>query len=180
MVVNVLLLYTAAPKKEAMKIKEGLLRGPLLCWDIYAMHLAEQAINFNRQIELDILKTFKEKFNWRIDIEKLFTEKDFEALVLTDTNQNIQWVNKGFTKMTGYPANFAKGKNPNFLQGADTSQRTKKVIREKLNSGKHFKEQILNYKKNGIPYNCQIEIYPIEDIDNKTIHHLAFEKEIKM
>ncbi|GAA4882442.1 hypothetical protein GCM10023311_00640 [Flaviramulus aquimarinus] len=25
------------------------LRGPLLCWDIYAMHLAEQAINFNKQ-----------------------------------------------------------------------------------------------------------------------------------
>lgn len=166
-------------KKEAMKTKERLLRGPLLCWDIYAMHLTEQAVNFNRETELGILKAFKEKFGWALDIEKIFAEKDFEALVLTDNNQNIQWVNKGFTKMTGYPANYAKGKKPNFLQGEGSSEQTKKAIRENLNRGRQFKEQIINYKKDGTPYNCEIEIYPIKD-NNKTTHYLAIEKEIGM
>ena len=163
-----------------MKTKEKLLRGPLLCWDIYSMHLTEQAINFNRAAELDILKAFKEKFNWSLDIEKILADKDFEALVITDNKQHIQWVNKGFTKMTGYPANYAKGKKPNFLQGEDSSEQTKKAIRKNLNSGIKFKEQIVNYKKDGTPYNCEIEIYPIKDNNDITIHHLAIEREIGM
>lgn len=163
-----------------MKTKERFSRGPLLCWDIYAMHLTAQATNFNREAELDILKAFKEKFNWLLDIEKIFTNKDFEALILTDNNQHIQWVNKGFTKMTGYPANYVKGKKPNFLQGEGSSEQTKRSIRKNLNSGKQFKEQIINYKKDGTPYNCEIEIFPIKDNNNKTIHHLAIEKKIGM
>ncbi|WP_052143787.1 PAS domain-containing protein [Wocania ichthyoenteri] len=163
-----------------MKTKERFLRGPLLCWDIYAMYLTEQTTNFNRETELDTLKAFKEKFNWSLNIEKLFTDKDFEALILTDNNQHIQWVNKGFTKMTGYPANYAKGKKPNFLQGEGSSEQTKRSIRKNLNNGKQFKEQIINYKKDGTPYNCEIEIFPIKDNNDKTIHHLAIEKEIGM
>ncbi|WP_298553684.1 PAS domain-containing protein [uncultured Algibacter sp.] len=156
------------------------LRGPLLCWDIYAMHLAEQAINFNKQIEVEFLKGFKEKFGWTLDIEKLLAENDYEALVLTNFNQEIKWVNKGFTKMTGYPANSTKGKKPNFLQGKDSSENTKKAIRTHLKSGKHFKVQIINYKKNGTPYNCEIKIYQLKDERNKTTHLLALENQITM
>ncbi len=163
-----------------MKTKERLLRGPLLCWDIYAMHLTEQAISFNRETELDVLKHFQKKFKWSLNIEKIFVEKDFEALVLTDNTQHIQWVNKGFTKMTGYPANYAKGKKPNFLQGKGSSEQTKKRIRKKLDSGKQFKAQIVNYRKNGTPYNCEIEIYPLKDNDNNTTHLLAFERAVEM
>lgn len=164
-------------KKEAMN-KSKPLRGPLLCWDIYGMHLAEQSINFNKQIEIDFLKAYKNKFGWVLNIEKLITENDFEALVLTDFNQEIKWVSKGFTKMTGYPANFAKGKKPNFLQGKDSSKEAVKSIRVSLKADKPFKEEIINYKKNGDAYKCEIKIYPLKDESNKTTHLLALEKQI--
>lgn len=154
------------------------LRGPLLCWDIYSIHLVEQAIHFNKQTEIAILKTYKKKFGWTLNIEKELTEKDFEAIVLTDFNQEIQWVNKGFTKMTGYPANYTKGKTPNFLQGEASSINSKKSFSENLLKGDSFKEEIINYRKNGKPYTCKIELYPLRDTNNAIVHFLALEKEV--
>lgn len=161
-----------------MKTKKKLQNPPLLCWDIYAMHLSQQAQHFNKQTEISFLKELKEKYGWLIDVEEILNNNDFEALVLTNINQEIFWVNKGFTKMTGYPANYAKGKKPNFLQGKETSITSKKSFRENLIKGDFFKEEIINYKKNGKPYTCKIEVYPLRDINNAIVHFLALEKEI--
>ena len=165
----------AALKKEVMKTFKKVLRTPLICWDIYAMHLSSQAKNFNKQTEIEILKEFQQKFNWCLDIETLLESSEFEALVLTDNNQNIKWVNKGFTKMTGYPANYTIGKKPNFLQGEQSSSKTRKNIRTQLQSGHSFKEEIINYRKDGKPYKCEIKIYPLKDESNEIVHHLALE-----
>lgn len=170
----------SAQKKEVMEINKNSLRTPLKCWDIYSMHLIEQAQNFNRQTEIEILKEFKQKFNWYFDIENLLKSKQFEALVLTDFNQNIKWVNKGFTRMTGYPANYTIGKKPSFLQGKKSSDVSLKNIREKLKQGVAFKETVINYRKNGEVYNCAIEIYPLKGFENDVKHFLALEKEIKL
>ena len=59
-------------------------------------------------------------------------QEDYDALVLTDTSQNILWVNDGFKNMTGYTKKFAIGKRPSFLQGEKTSTSIKKELRDKL------------------------------------------------
>jgi PAS domain S-box-containing protein len=37
------------------------------------------------------------------------------AVVITDSSGNIEWVNPAFTKLTGYSSNEAIGKNPRIL-----------------------------------------------------------------
>ncbi len=162
-----------------MKINKKILRPPLKCWDIYSMHLLQQAQHFNKQAEISILEEFKKKYGWSIDVEKTLKDNNFDAIVLTDFNQDIYWVNKGFTKMTGYPANYAKGKKPNFLQGKSSSESKRKSFREHLKKGHRFKEEILNYKKDGKPYNCEIDVYVLHDSNNTISHYLALEKEVK-
>jgi PAS domain S-box-containing protein len=156
------------------------LRAPLLCWDIYGMYLSEQAKTFNKQIEIAFLKDCKERFGWTVNIEALLTENKFEALVLTDANQDIKWVNKGFSKMTGYPAKFAIGKKPSFLQGEKSSTETRKSIKTQLKLGNHFREEIINYKKDGTPYKCEISVYQLKDHSEKTTHFLALENTLAM
>lgn len=163
-----------------MRTKTKLRHGPLLCWDIYAMHLLEQAQNFNKQTEIEVLKMYQNKFDWSSDVEMILTKNDYEAIVLTDLSQDIQWVNKGFTKMTGYPANHAKGKKPSFLQGEASSEASLSTLRSNIKKGIQFKAQIINYRKNGEPYNCHIEIYPLKDADQNITHLLALENEIKI
>lgn len=163
-----------------MKTNSHTLEGPIKCWDIYSMYLAEQAINFNRQTEIEMLKQFKKTFNWTFDIETVLTDHVYEALILTNFTQEIQWVNKRFTKMTGYSTKFAKGKNPNFLQGKNTSPQALNNIRGYLKKGIHFKETIDNYRKNGEIYHCNIEVYPLKDANKIITHFLALEHEIRL
>ena len=76
-------------------------------------------IKFDSKILNDIeqVKSFAKKSKWKNKIDGIFQNQDFEALVITDINQKILWVNNGFTEMTGYSKKFAINKTPNFLQG---------------------------------------------------------------
>ncbi len=152
--------------------------GPLKSWDIYSVSLDRQAQEFIRNTEIAILNEFKARFNWSVDIEELLKNNAFEALVLTNTKQEIEWVNKGFVKMSGYPINFSKGKQPKFLQGEASSKEALNTIRENLKQESHVKERVINYRKNGEQYICDIEIFPIRDREDKLSHLLALEKEV--
>lgn len=86
------------------------------------------------------------------------------SVVITDASGRIEYVNAGFTKMTGYPAHEAQGKKPGaLLQGPHTDARTVERIREKLRARQPFYEQILNYTKKGEPYWISLSINPIFD-----------------
>lgn len=104
-------------------------------------------------------------------------QEDYDALVLTDTSQNILWVNDGFKNMTGYTKKFAIGKRPSFLQGEKTSTSIKKELRDKLAFNHTYSGSIINYRKNGQLYLCKITILPIYNLDDKLKYYLAIEKD---
>ena len=107
-------------------------------------------------------------------------QKDYDALVLTDKKQKIVWVSGGFSNMTGYSKTFAIGKKPSFLQGEKTSLSVKKQIDYSLKSNNTFDGSVINYKKNGSLYNCQIVISPLYNSKQEVKYYLAFEKEIPL
>ncbi len=102
---------------------------------------------------------------------------DYDALVLTDISQNILWVNDGFKNMTGYTKKFAIGKKPSFLQGEKTSTIVKKQLRESLAFNHTYCGSIINYRRNGELYLCQITILPIYNLDEKLKYYVAIEKD---
>lgn len=81
--------------------------------------------------------------------------------------------------MTGYSESFARGRNPRFLQGKDTCSETKERIRLQLKEGKSFKESVINYRKNGSSYRCELEIFPLKNPLGDIKAYLAVEKEVK-
>ncbi|WP_136480908.1 PAS domain-containing protein [Cognatitamlana onchidii] len=158
-----------------MKTKQG----PLKSWDIYAMYLSNQSKSFRINEDIKTLSIFKDKYNWNFNISSTLHDIEFDAIVLTSANREIAWVNRGFTKMTGYPIKLAIGKKPSFLQGEQTSKASLGRIRKRLKDGSPFTEYILNYKKNGSLYKCELNIYPIKNYENTITHFIAFEKELK-
>lgn len=151
---------------------------PLKCWDIFSqfsVSLPKSIIQDNRRDELNQLLFFAKKYNWENDLKTILKSNSYEALVLTDVSKNILWVNDGFTKMTGYSKEFARNKQPSFLQGKN-SEKKRAVIRKKLSKHLPFKEIIVNYKKDGTPYNCEIHVIPLKT--NKTTHYLALERAV--
>ncbi len=151
---------------------------PILSWDIYAVFLKEHASKHKLAFDSKALQAFHKKHKWTINVSELLAHHPYDALVLTDIKQEIQWVNDGFNKMTGYSTKYAIGKKPNFLQGKETSPKNINSFRENLNKGIPFEETLINYRKNGDLYRCKIKIYPLADTNETITHYLAFENEL--
>tara|TARA_B100000780_G_scaffold273746_1_gene237721 strand:- start:432 stop:998 length:567 start_codon:yes stop_codon:yes gene_type:complete len=149
---------------------------PLISWDIFSKDYTLTLENLITESDIDFIKLFAQKAHWKNEIDGIFKDQDFEALIITDINQKILWVNNGFTKMTGYTKKYALNKTPNFLQGQKTLPETKKRIRGKLDELKPFTEIITNYKKDKTPYKCEVKIIPL--YTDKVTHFLAIEKKV--
>lgn len=152
---------------------------PLQSWDIFSEYLVFKAEEARKKADLSHLEVFKSKYQWDFDTKSILAE-DYTTIVVTDSLQNIAWVNAGFSEMTGYPKTFAIGKHPRFLQGAQTSQTTKNEIKKTLSIQKPVSKQLLNYKKDGTPYLCDIKIIPLFDTNGTLTHFMALEKKARV
>ena len=102
----------------------------------------------------------------------------YHALIVTDPNEYIQWVNAGFTRMTGYTSTEAAGRYPSFLQGKGTSAVSKRNIRSKITQRRVYCGTLLNYRKNQEPYRCLVRIFPIYNQSSELINFIAVENEL--
>lgn len=84
------------------------------------------------------------------------------SVVICSKDGLCEYVNPGFTKLTGYSAAEALGKKPGtLLQGPHTDRATIDRVRAKLAARQPFYEQVLNYTKTGVPYWISLSINPI-------------------
>jgi PAS domain S-box-containing protein len=152
--------------------------------------------NFKRQQKLfrslntdllqeDEFETLGQEFNNmaanRKELERLslVVNMTSSAIILTDKEGRIEWVNEGFTRSTGYTLEEAVGKKPGaLLQGPDTDPATVQRIREKLRSKQPFTEEILNYTKQGEPYWLSLNITPTLDQNGNVTQFIAVESDV--
>ena len=153
---------------------------PLASFDIHLTNFRKLNNQFITDNDISNLINILNASYWTSNITTRIFQKDYDALILTDKKQKIVWVSGGFSNMTGYPKTFAIGKKPSFLQGQKTSLSVKKQIGFELKNNNTFNGSILNYKKNGGIYNCQISISPLYNSKQEVKYFLAFEKEIPM
>lgn len=103
--------------------------------------------------------------NSRVD-----SEGEDIALVLTDSDGNIEWPNEEMEKICGYTTEDFNGNKPgHVLQGPLTNGYTVQMIREKLASKSSFDCTLVNYHADGHPYWVSLNIIPLifEDQSHK-------------
>ncbi|MDA0316411.1 MAG: PAS domain-containing protein [Bacteroidetes bacterium] len=151
---------------------------PLISWGMFSEHYFKKLNTSKKCMDLKKIKSFARKYGWENNIETLFKSVDFSAIILTDKNKKIKWVNDGFTDMTGYTKKEAIKKTAGFLQGPKTSKRKKAEIEFKLKENKPFKTSLINYRKNKSIYTCEVHIFPLFNKVRKTTHFIALEREV--
>lgn len=160
--------------KKANVKKTGI--PPLLCWDIYYPFYQEMLKKASVNVDFQAILKFLAKFNFETNLKEILNNHSYLALVLTDETQKILWVNNGFSEMTGYSKSFAINRTPGFLQGKNTSEEVKSRIRKKVEKKEPFKEVLINYRKDGSVYNCEVLTFTLKG--NSTTYFLALEREI--
>ena len=109
----------------------------------------------------------------------LVADRTHNAVVITDALGRIEWVNDGFSRLTGYGADEVKGRKPGqFLQGPGTGHAAREMMAEALRHGRGFKTELLNYAKDGREYWLDIEVQPILGVDGLVERFMAVELDI--
>lgn len=145
--------------------------------DVHYLDVSQTPDGACEQTDIRVLRFFEHYYEWNTDLEMILSHK-YQALVLTDKRQFIQWVSSGFEGMTGYTGDDVLGKTPGLLQGENTSEKIKENIKVSLNAKITFTETILNYRRDGTEYLCEITVFPILNRQHSLTHFLAIENEI--
>lgn len=126
---------------------------------------------------LDAILFERIQTNWHTKKDYLKqSQKENRELIVTDKNFRIIFTTNTISKIGGYQRKEILGKSPIMFQGAATSKDTRQKIKTALTQLKPFKEVILNYRKNGDSYWCEIEAYPMFDKNGKFLNYVALEK----
>lgn len=98
------------------------------------------------------------------------------AVILTDAQRRIIWVNAAFERMTGWSAGEACGRSPGeLLQFDGTDVATITRMRTALDAGESFRGELLNRARGGRQYWIDIEIQPLHDAAGRLTGFMALQ-----
>ncbi|MBT6563346.1 MAG: PAS domain S-box protein [Candidatus Scalindua sp.] len=90
-------------------------------------------------------------------------EQSSSAVIITDNKGNTEYVNPKFATLTGYTFEEVISKNISVLQSNTTPPEVYKSLRETIASGKEWRGESCNKKKNGKLYWESTSISPVKD-----------------
>ena len=133
-----------------------------------------QDISERKLAQLKLLEREKE-----LNKLALVASRTDNAVVLTDAAGRIEWVNYGFTRITGWFIDEIIGRKPGeFLQGPESDPETIRYMKECIQAGRAFKAEILNYDRNDHKYWIAIEVQPLTNEAGELINFMAIERDI--
>ncbi len=100
------------------------------------------------------------------------------SVVITDTDGNISYINPKFAELTGYTAEELHGKNPRILKSPITPAATYAEMWQTITTGKLWRGEFCNLKKNGEIYWESASIQPLLDETGKVTHYVGVKEDI--
>lgn len=115
----------------------------------------------------------------QVKVLSLVANETDNSVIITDADGKIEYINPGFTKLTGYGFEEVKGRKPGeMLQGPGTDPATVRRISECLARGEPFYEEILNYTKSGEPYWISLAVNPVRNNAGKIERFISIQANI--
>ena len=119
----------------------------------------------------DTSKSLDENINYTTQYEEAINQ--FTAILKTDVNNNITYINDEFSKLSGYTLEELKGINcenirhENHVLSGDCRR-----LKETLSNNEHMSITFTNIAKDGSMYFVETIAYPITNVNGEIIEHL--------
>ncbi len=101
-----------------------------------------------------------------------------EGIVITNIKGNIEYVNKGFEKITQYSFEEVKGKNPRILKSGKTDPGIYKELWHTILSGKIWAGDLTNRRKDGSDYIENMTIVPLKNENEGLTGFIAIKRDV--
>jgi len=128
------------------------------------------------QFHQERLKT--EYYEEQLALLSLAVEQSPNSFVITDLEGNIEYVNKQFSQYTGYNSSDIIGKNPRILKGGEYPRGFFEKLWKTITSGRTWKGEFVNKKKNGEIFYEKAIISPIINKSGEIVSYLGIKEDI--
>ena len=118
-----------------------------------------------------------------IELLRAAVEAVGEAIVITGPELDppgprIEYVNAGFTRVTGYAPEEVVGRTPRILQGPNTDRAVLDRLRAALEAGQPVRSGAVNYRKDGTEFAIEWLITPVFDGDGRVSHWVSAQRDV--
>ena len=115
----------------------------------------------------------------RLRLQSAALEAAATPIVITDRNAVIQWANSAFASLTGYAPEETLGAKPNQLVRSGVQAKAfYEVMWQTILSGKVWRGEIINRRKDGSLYHEDLTITPVLDDHGSVEHFIAIKQDI--
>lgn len=101
-----------------------------------------------------------------------------EAILITDTNGRIEYVNPAFEQMTGYKADEVLGKTPRVLKSSAHDDAFYHQLWDTVLRGDTWCGRIVNKRKDGSSFHQDVTISPVRDLTGRTVNYVSVARDI--
>lgn len=109
----------------------------------------------------------------------LVAQRTDNAVIITDAGGNIEWVNEGFTRMSGYTREDLRQRDQgNFLFGNEGDPSARESMRQRVTEGVGFETELWKYTREGRPYLVRVECQPLKEEDGTLTGFMAIERDV--
>ena len=105
-------------------------------------------------------------------------EETADAVLVTDSTGNIEYVNAAFERMTGFTRSEVLGKNPRLLKSGQHARSFYEGLWERLLRGEVFRDTITDRRKNGELYLSSQTITPLKSPDGSISHLVSIGRDV--
>lgn len=149
--------------------------------DLSSDQVVQLSRNDIRQTAAILKETFDEAASLKEEAARfqLVSDATDHAVVVTDADGYLIWVNPGFTEMTGYEPEEVVGRKPgHFLRAPEADPSTAAKINRGLRELTGFDAETLNMRKDGTRFWARIEVRPSFDDNGNLQHFIGVERDI--
>ena len=106
----------------------------------------------------------------RLDQLAQVVQQSPAAVLMTDLDQRIVYVNEAFERQIGYSRDEALGRDPRMMRSDRTPPAVLRLMKEALVAGQAFAGDIVNRRKDGSTYPAHVTITPLKAADGRRTH----------
>ncbi len=113
-----------------------------------------------------------------LSLLKAALEATANAVMITDGQGTIEWVNPAFSHLTGYSSDEVIGLSPNFLRSGKHCREFYQDMWTTILSGDVWTGEVINRRKDGTLYHEEMTITPVRAAGGSSSHYVAIKKDV--
>ena len=152
--------------------------GDRVLWEIIKTPITPYADRLDGVLSIARDVTLRKDTEQQLRMLSLAVEQSPNAIIITDGESRIEYVNDAFTRITGYAAATAIGQRAGFFKSGKTPPATYAEMWSALKSGKPWQGRFSNLTQNGKEIIEFAHVTAILDINGRIIHYLSIQEDI--